>query len=329
VSHLLGGVTPVAEWALAAGFIVVLTYLNYRGIRIAGTAAIALNVFLILPLVWLVVAGFTHARFDPFVPFRVLGQGSAAQFGACLALAMWLYSGYYEVSAAAEEIENPRRNIPLALLILSPLVIASYALPTLAGLLAVGGWENWTSGEFASMGRTLGGSVLSNWLFLGSVASQAVIFLAYLLWWSRLVWVMAEDGHLPSILRARHPRFGTPHRVLILYAIAYSAMAALSFEDILVPDLWITGASNLVLQASLVAARREDGEGGPKEEGFRVPGGRVGLWLNLALPTATWGFMLYFTADEHYLLGLAALLFGSVTWFLTRWWKGRRAVASP
>ena len=36
VSHLLGGVSPLAEWGLATGFILVLTYLNYRGIQIAG-----------------------------------------------------------------------------------------------------------------------------------------------------------------------------------------------------------------------------------------------------------------------------------------------------
>jgi amino acid transporter len=237
---------------------------------------------------------------------------------------MWFYSGYYEVSAAAEEIENPRRNIPLALLILSPLVIASYALPTLAGLMAVGGWETWTSGEFATMGHALGGPVLGTWLFLGGVASQAVIFLAYLLWWSRLVWVMAEDGHLPAFLRARHKRFDTPHRVLFLYAIAYSAMAALPFEDLLVADLWITGASNLVLQASLVSARYREGG---NEGGFLVPGGKVGLWLNVALPALTWGLMLYFTADEHYVLGVTALLLGTVTWFVTRRFKRRSTAA--
>ena len=60
-----------------------------------------------------------------------------------------------------------------------------------------------------------------------------------------------------------------------------------------------------------------------------MPGGRVGLWLNVALPTLTWCLMLYFTADEHYVLGLAALLFGTVTWFVTRWFKRRSAAGAP
>jgi hypothetical protein len=101
-------------------------------------------------------------------------------------------------------------------------------------------------------------------------------------------------------------------------------MAALEFEDLLVADLWITGASNLVLQASLVSARyREGGNQG----GFLVPGGKVGLWLNVALPALTWGLMLYFTADEHYVLGVTALLLGTVTWFATRWFKRRTSTA--
>jgi amino acid transporter len=325
VSHLCGGLSPAAEWATAVGFILVLTYLNYRGIQIAGTAALALNLFLVLPLLWLVVAGFTNARFSPFVPFHVEGQGFGAEFGACLALAMWLYSGYYEVSAAAEEIENPARNIPLALLILSPLVIASYALPTVAGLVSVGGWESWTSGQFSTMGHTLGGPVLGHWLFLGSVASQAVIFLAYLLWWSRLVWVMAEDGHLPGFLRARHPRYDTPHRALFAYAIIYSALAALPFEDLLVADVWITGASNLVLQASLWRSRRDDAANG-RAPGFRVPGGRAGLALNVALPALTWLSLLYFTARDHFLLGAGSLLVAPLAWFLTRRFRPRPAI---
>lgn len=312
VKHMLGGMSPVAEWLTAVAFICALTYLNYRGIQIAGASAVALNVFLILPLVWLVVAAAGQARFNPLVPFRVEGPEAAAQLGACLALAMWFYSGYYEVSAAAEEIENPSRNIPLCLLILAPLVIASYALPTLAGLATVGGWESWASGAFASIGREVAGPLLGYWLFLGGAASQAVIFLAYLVWWSRLASAMAKNRHLPSFLRPLHPRYGTPHRILLAYAVLYGAMAALPFEKLLVADIWLTGASNVMLQASLIRSRSRD-EGG---EGFRIPGGTFGVWLNATLPALTWLLVIVLTAEEHAYLGATALLAGPVFYFL-------------
>jgi amino acid transporter len=315
IGHLVPGFSPLQQWLTAVAFIGCHTYLNYRGIQIAGASAVALNLFLIAPLAWLVVAAAGEIRFNPFLPLAAPGVDLAGGFGSCLALAMWLYSGYYEVSAAAEEIENPARNIPLALLILSPLVIASYALPTLAGLASVGGWQTWESGQFTTMGHELGGPGLGHWLFLGGAASYSVIFLAYLLWWSRLVWAMSADGHLPAFLQKLHPRYGTPHRVLGLYAAIYALMAAFPFEDLLVADIWLAGASNLVLQASLVKSRSKVPNDAP---GFRIPGGRVGLWLNVLLPGATWLLLLVFTARDHLLLGVAALLFGPILYFLTR-----------
>ena len=315
IAHFVPGMTPVQHWLAAVGFIVVLTYLNHRGIQIAGASALALNVFLILPLIWLVVAAMSQLRFNPFTPLVSPSVDPVGRFGSALALAMWLYSGYYEVSAASDDIENPSRNIPLALFVLSPLVIASYALPTIAGLVAVGGWEGWTSGEFASIGASVGGSWLGSWLFLGSVASYSAIFLAYVLWWSRLVWAMAADGQLPAFLNKLHPRFGTPHRALWTYAAVYAALAALPFNDLLVADIWLTGASNAVLQQCLVKSRQVVPADAP---GFRVPGGRVGLWLNVVLPFLTWVLALAFTARDHLLLGLTALVLPSLSWAATR-----------
>jgi amino acid transporter len=314
LAHLMPGMGRFEQWLAAVAFILFFTWLNYRGIQIAGAVAVALNLFLIAPLVWFTAVGLARWRFEPLVPFVAPDADFSAGLGACLALAMWLYSGYYEVSAAAEEIDNPARNIPLGLLLLTPLVIASYALPTLAGLVAVGGWQDWESGQFTSMGVQLGGPALGTWLFLGGVASYSVIFLAYLVWWSRLAWAMAADGNLPRFLGRLHPRYGTPHNALLSYALIYSAMAALDFEALLVADVWLAGASNLILQASLVRSRREPDASG----GFRVPGGRVGLWLNLLMPLATWLVLLALTGREHWMLGAGALLAGPVCWAITR-----------
>jgi amino acid transporter len=321
LAHVVPGLSAAEQWLAAVGFIVLLTYVNHRGIQITGTMAVALNAMLIAPLVWLLAAAATRIRFNPFEPFMAPGVDAESGFGTTLALAIWLYSGYYEVSAAAEEIEAPQRNIPRALFILTPLVVLSYALPTLAGLASVGGWEGWVSGQFAAIGTELAGAPLGHWLFLGSVASQAVIFLAYLVWWSRLSWAMAADGTLPSFLARTHPRFGTPHRILWLYAALYAAMAALPFEDLLVTDIWLYGAVNVLLQASLIRARSKGDEG---SAGFRVPGGTGGLWLNAIVPTTTTLLLLVLTAREHVVLGGAMLLAGPVLYGLRALWRRRR-----
>jgi amino acid transporter len=316
LEHLLPGITGFERWLAAVAFILLLTWLNYRGIQIAGATAVALNLFLIAPLFWFMgAAALHHPLANPFVPFIRPGIDLAGGLGTCLALSVWLYSGYTEVSVAAEEIDNPSHNIPLALLILTPIVVLSYALPTMAGLSAVGGWEGWASGQFAAMGKGLGGATLGHWLFLGSVASQAVIFLSYVLWWSRLVWAMAIDRHLPAFLTKLHPRYGTPHRILFVYAVLYSIMAALPFDDLLVADAWLAGASALLLQVSLIRARQVEGV---PAEGFRVPGGAVGVWATALVPGVTWILLLALTAREHFVLGTAALLLAPVLYALER-----------
>ena len=165
-----------------------------------GGMGVASALALALLTVTFCVAAILRPRFSMFEPLLAPGIDVSAALGTTLALAMWLYSGYFEVSTVAEEIEDPARSIPRALLIVTPIVVLSYALPTMAGLLASGGWAEWRSGQFTTIGQELGGPVLGTWLFLGSAASQAVVFLTYVLWWSRLSWAMAREGQLPRAL---------------------------------------------------------------------------------------------------------------------------------
>lgn len=317
VAHFVPSLSRFEQWLLAVALIVVLTLVNYRGIAIAGRAAIVLNAFLLAPLVWLMGAALLnwHNNTNPFVPFAAPGTPPGELIGTGLALSMWLYSGYYEVSTAAEEIQNPKRAIPRAIALVTPLVVLSYALPTIALLATSSDWATWTSGQFATGGYALGGTFLGHWLFLGSVASYSVIFLAYVVWWSRLVWALADDGYLPGALRKLHPRFGTPHRVLVAYAVLYAIMAAFPFEDLLIADSWLAGAYTMLIHVAVVRARRSEPEGG---EGFRIPGGQFGLWLNLLVPGLTWSALILFTNRDQIWLGLGFLLAGPALYVLTR-----------
>ncbi|HLE72223.1 MAG TPA: APC family permease [Vicinamibacteria bacterium] len=313
------------RWAAASLFILALTWVNYRGIVVTGATAVVLNLFLLAPVVWIVIAGFSGARLSPFEPFHVGGTNFASDLGAALALALWLYSGYGEVSTVAEEIDRPQRNIPLGLLIVTPVVILTYSLPVVAGLVSVGGWESWRSGQFVAVGTELGGPALGRWAFFGSVASQAVIFLTYLLWMSRIAWSMAEDRNLPSWFSRLHPKYGTPYRVLWVYAIVYCAMAALPFEHLLVADIWVSGAYTMILHATLIRARSQ---ASLNDGGFRVPGGPLGLWLNAIVPGITWVVFLILTFGEHGRFGIPLLLLGPVSFYVMQAVRKVRPVAA-
>jgi amino acid transporter len=307
---------PVWQQNLAAiGFIFVLTFLNYRGIEIVGATSVFLGLFLMAPLVWIVIAGTLHLQFNPIVPFRAEGVDGLDGFGAGLALAMWFYSGMTEISTAAEEVKRPARTIPLALVLIVPIIVLSYAAPMLAGLASVGHWQEWTSGYFAEIGRRLGGPFLETWTFLGSVASYMVIFLAYLVWYSRLCWAMAEDRSMPRVLARLHPRYGTPYVALLMYAAVYSVLVWVPFDRLLVVDMWVTGAYCNLTLALLVRLRSR--EPGPAA-GFQVPGGKAGAWTVVLLPVFTWIVALYATARQNWFAGTAALLLGTVIFGLMK-----------
>jgi amino acid transporter len=307
----------------AVGFIFVLTFLNYRGIEIVGATSVFLSVFLMAPLVWIVIAGALHLHFNPLVPFRAPGVNGLDGFGSGLALAMWFYSGMTEISTVAEEVRRPARTIPLALLLIVPIIILSYSGPILAGLGAVGQWQDWTSGYFAEIGRRLGGSVLETWAFMGSVASYMVIFLAYLVWYSRLCWAMAEDRSLPRMLARLHPRYGTPYIALLMYATVYSVLVWFPFDRILVVDMWVSGAYYVLTLALLVRLRSTDPG---RSARFQVPGGKAVAWMVVILPACTWLVSLYATARENWLAGTSALLAGTVIFWVM---KAARRTADP
>jgi len=307
---------PFWQQGLAAvGFVLALTFVNYRGIQIVGATSVFLTLFLIAPLVWIVGAGFLNARFNPIVPFRAPGIDGLEGFGSGMALVMWLYSGMSEISTASEEIKRPARTIPLALLLVVPIIVLSYTLPVIAGLVSVGGWQGWNSGQFAVIGELLGGKTLGTWAFLGSVAGYMVIFLAYMVWYSRLTWAMAEDGSLPRALTKLHPRYGTPYVTLLGYAAVYSVLVWVPFERLLVVDMWVTGAYCTTILALLVRlrSRRVD-----RPEGFRVPGGKLGAWLVVLLPAATWGIVLASTARQDWMAGTSALLAPALIYALVK-----------
>jgi amino acid transporter len=134
------------HWAVAFVFLLVVAYLNMRGIHLVGKVTLILLLIMSVPLVVFVGLGFQHAHFNPFHPFFPAGRPWQGAFGVGLAIALWSYSGYEQLSTVIEEVENPARNFPIGLAIVVPLAIAIFVLTLAAGLAALGNWQEWETG---------------------------------------------------------------------------------------------------------------------------------------------------------------------------------------
>src|SRR5713226_5080497 len=130
-------VTPVhsrlLHWGIAFAFLVLVAGLNILGIQLVGKLTLILLLLALVPVAILTYLGFSHARFNPFHPLMPPARPWREVYGVGLALALWIYSGYEQVSTVIEEVEDPVRNFPRGLAIVVPLAAISFFFPIAAG----------------------------------------------------------------------------------------------------------------------------------------------------------------------------------------------------
>jgi amino acid transporter len=280
------GIRGWKHYLVSVGLIAVITWINVRGIQMVGQVATVLEIFIFVPVITMVVIGFLHWHHNPFVPLIPPHQPTFKIFGVGLALGLWLYSGYEQLSTVAEEVENPQRAYPRALALVVPLSIAAYFLPTLAGLASAGEWQNWHTGYFSDAARIIGGSFrghpwLGTWMTLAAMVGNVALLNSTVLTTTRMPFAMAEDGYLPVALTRKHSRYGTPWLAILVSAVIYALLAWQSLGQLISVYIWLRSATTVLTVLSAWKLRRTRPE---MPRGFVVPGGRVGLLYVVAAP---------------------------------------------
>jgi amino acid transporter len=254
--------------------IAVIAWINVRGIQMVGAVSIVLEVFVLLVAGALCVIAATKWQHNPFSPLVPPHVPKFQVFGAGLALGLWLYSGYEQVSSVAEEVENPQRSYPRALAIVVPLSIATYFLPTMFSLAALGDWQKWHTGYFSDAAQLIGGPWLGFAMTIAAMVSNLALLNATVLTSTRMPSTMSEDGYLPAAFSARHPRYGTPWIAIIASSIVYALLAQKTMVQLLTIYVWLRiGVTVLTVLSSWRLRKAQPDLARP----FRIPWGRTGL----------------------------------------------------
>jgi amino acid transporter len=271
------------HYVIALAVIVLIGYINVRGIQMVGRVATILEISILLPIIALCVIAATKWHDNPFSPLVPPHVPRFKVFGVGLTLGLWLYSGYEQVSSVAEEVENPQRSYPIALAIVVPLSIATYFLPTMFSLAALGDWQKWHTGYFYDAAQLIGGP----WLGLAMAAAALITNLSLLnatvLTSTRMPSTMAEDGYLPAAFSARHPQYGTPWIAIIASSIIYALLAQKTMVQLLTVYVWLRiGVTVLTVLSSWQLRKKQPDLARP----FRIPWGRAGLLYVIGAPLA-------------------------------------------
>ena len=282
LGYFAPGLSPNVVWAIGLFVIWVPTLLNLMGAGRVGRSSVLAGSFIVGGFLVLSVVALTHATHVPWHPFAAPGRAGANGLGVGLSIALWNYIGWDNASTVQGEVKDATRAYPRALAFALPLVAAGYLIP-LSATLAATDWTAWTDGSWPSIARSAGGSLgplLAAWIAIAGMVSALALFNALLLSYSRIPFVMAEDGLLPAAL-ARTDVRGTPRNAVLVSALCYSLFMLLPFSGLVVADVLLYSLALMLEFASLIQLRRRE----PELRGaFRIPLGTIGVAALAALP---------------------------------------------
>ncbi len=308
-------ITGWKHYLASVALIAIITWINVRGIQMVGQFATALELFILLPVMAMIVIGLGKWHHNPFVPLIPPHKPLFQVFGVGLALGLWLYSGYEQLSTVAEEVENPQRNYPIALALVVPFSIATYFLPTLVGLAALGNWQDWHTRYFSDAAQLIGGPWLGFWMTLAAMVTNVSILNGTVLASTRMPFAMAEDGYLPATLTRLHPRYGTPLIAIIASAVVYALLAFHTLTQLISIYIWLRIATSLMTVLAAWQLRRKN-PAMPRP--FRIPGGKRGLLYAVGAPVMMSAVALLGGDRFGLIWGPVALGLGTVVYLLLR-----------
>ena len=208
-----------------------------------------------------------HAdRFADFAPFGMAGISSAA------GTIFFSYIGLDAVSTAGDEVKDPQKTMPRAIIAALLVVTTAYLLVTVAAL----GTQPWQEfgGQEAGLAVILdnitGASYWGTVLAAGAVVSIFSVTLVVMYGQTRILFAMGRDGLLPSAFAKVNPRSMTPVRNTVIVASVVAVLAGFVPLDYLADMVSIgTLVAFIVVAAAVILLRVREPD---LPRGFRVPG---------------------------------------------------------
>jgi len=295
--------------------IIVPAALNIRGVRVVGGTTTVLLIVCLAPVAVFTVLGLMQMTGNPFVPLVPPGKPWREVYGVGLALGLWLYSGYEQLSTITAEVEKPARNFPRGLAIIVPVAMITFFLPTLAGISVTGDWQNWTTGYMVTAARHAGGEPMAVAMFGAAMIAVLLGLESTLLSSTRLPFTMAEDGYFHPALARLNAKFRTPVESIVLTTGICAALAVFPVTMLVPVYMWLRVATSVLTLLSVwrLRATRPD-----LPRGFRIPGGRLGVALVVLVPLTLFTWWLANTDPFARVWGPALLAAGPIAYLAVR-----------
>jgi len=198
----------------AVGGVLILTAANLFGIKKAGKLNTAIVAVTLLTLVAFVVAGipsFDSANLEPFAPS---GFGGIVESAALLFFA---YTGYARIATLGEEVHEPKKTIPKAIVITIVVSFVLYAAVAFVAVGSVGSTRLSATRSPLELAATEFELSLIAWVVgIGAATAMFGVLLSQIVGISRMMFAMARRHDLPGILEHVNEKHGVPDMGIVL-----------------------------------------------------------------------------------------------------------------
>ena len=298
-------------WSLAV--VIGCTLWNLRGAKAVGEGSVLLFVVLLAPFAVLVAAALYRWH------LHASGALLTPDYAGALSVCLWNYMGWDNASTVAQEVEDPQRNYPRAMVASAGLVALTYILPLLAvGLFGLAP-EKFSTGAWTDAARTIVGPALALAVVAGGMINGAGMFNPLMMSYTRVPYAMALERECEARLEGRDAGMwarlllrvngaGVPWVSVVFCAVIWSLALGFTFERLISIDLVLYGSALLLEFVALVVLRRREPA---MARPFRVPGGMVGAVGVGVGPALLIGFAMWAGRGEK-VLGVNALLFAGM-----------------
>jgi amino acid transporter len=240
-----------------------------------NTVMVLIKLCVLVLFVVLGLQGWNSDNLSDFTPFGLDGITSAA------GIIFFSYIGLDAVSTAGEEVKNPRRNMPLAIIFALLTVTGVYIAVTVVAVAAqpVHAFEGQEAGLSAILEDVTGSTWPATVLAAGAVISIFSVTLVVIYGQTRILFAMGRDGMIPPLFHRVNPRTLTPVPATLISATVISLLAGLIPINFLAEMTSIgTLVAFLVVSFGVVILRQTQPD---LPRGFKVPGYPVTPFLSV------------------------------------------------
>ncbi|MCY0857512.1 amino acid permease [Cupriavidus sp. D39] len=252
----------------AAVIMLLITWVVSYGVRESArlnNVMVAIKIAVVLLFIGVGVWHVKPANWQPFAPFGLDGIFNAA------ALVFFAFIGFDAVTSAAEEVRNPRRDLPIG--IIGSLAVCTVLYVTVAAIMT--GIVPFA--KFAGIDHPVslalqyaGENWVAGFVDLGAILGMTTVILVMTFGQTRIIFAMSRDGLLPERLSKVHPVHATPFFATWTVGIVFAFIAAFVPLNVLAELINIGTLSAFTLISVAVLVLRKTRPDLPRA--FRCPG---------------------------------------------------------